>query len=306
MTEVIHTHLHDRRTGVTRHVEDMARALPAKVYGRTVDVPLTTFGELWKVIRGEPAVWHAHRNNELLLGIALQRFARQLKIVFTRHSATEPGAYSRLLMRRADRVLSLHELPHGVDVSRFYPPPDRAAAWHALALGGERGIGVIGRIRPDKGQAEFADAVKQLPDDWRAVMVGLAKDIAWARSLGVRHIDEVSDPAPWYRGLTIVVQPSHQESFGLVLIEAMAAGCCVVAAELPHYRKLLEHGRTGFFYPVGDAAALEATLAPLLADPARADAIGAAAAEHARTHFSIAAEAAALTKVYEGLFTRAS
>jgi mannosyltransferase len=132
-------------------------------------------------------------------------------------------------------------------------------------------------------------------------MVGFAKDIVWARELGVRHVDEVADVAPWYRGLTIIVQPSHQESFGLVLIEAMASGCCVVAADLPHYKKMLEHGRTGFFYPVGDAAALRKTLEPLLADPSRAQAIGAAAAEHARQHFGIEHEAQALGRLYAEL-----
>jgi mannosyltransferase len=301
MTEVIHTHLHPRRTGVTRHVEDMARALPAKVYGETVSVPVSTFGEVWRAVRTQPAIWHAHRNNELLLGLVLRVFARNLRVVYTRHGSTEPGGYSRFLMRRADRVLSLGDYPHGVDLSRFTPPADRTAAWQKLGLGGARGLGVIGRIRPDKGQGDFAQAVKDLPGDWRAVMIGLAKDPAWARGLGVHHVDEVDDPAPWYHGLSIVVQPSHAESFGLVLLEAMASGCCVVAAELPHYKKLLEHGRTGFFYPPGDARALRATLEPLLNDPAKAEAVGRAAAEHARAHFGIEHEAQALSKLYAAL-----
>jgi mannosyltransferase len=301
MTEVIHTHLHPRRTGVTRHVEDMARALPARVYGEQVKVPVTTLAEVWSAIRAGPAIWHAHRNNELLLGLALRLFARRLRVVFTRHAASPPGLYTRLLMRGADRVLSLHDYPHGVDLRRFAPPADRAAAWEQLGLGGRHGIGVIGRIRPEKGQGEFARAVRDLPAEWSAVMVGLAKDLVWARELGVRHVDEVADITPYYQGLTVVVQPSHSEGFGLVLLEAMASGCCVVAADLPHYRQLLEHGRTGFVYPVGDAAALRATLDPLIADPARAQAIGAAAAEHARTHFGIEHEAAALMKLYDAL-----
>jgi mannosyltransferase len=301
MTEVIHTHLHPRRTGVTRHVEDMARALPAKVYGETVTVPVASFSEVWRAVRSQPAIWHAHRNNELLLGLVLRLFARNLRVVYTRHSVTEPGRYSRWLMGRADRVLSLQDHPHGVDLTRFAPPADRSPAWQKLGLGGRHGIGVIGRIRPDKGQGDFAQAVKDLPGDWRAVMVGLAKDTAWAKGLGIPHVDEVADIAPWYQGLTLIVQPSHVESFGLVLLEAMASGCCVIAADLPHYRALLEHGRTGFFYPVGDAKALRATLEPLLNDPARAEAIGHAAAEHARAHFGIEHEARALANLYAAL-----
>src|SRR6476620_2090976 len=99
MPELIHAHIHPRRTGVTRHVEDMARALPAKVYGDQVkDVTrLATFGELWRSVRTGPAIWHAHRNNELLLGLALRLFARRMRVVYTRHSATPPGLWSRLL-----------------------------------------------------------------------------------------------------------------------------------------------------------------------------------------------------------------
>jgi mannosyltransferase len=303
MTEVIHTHLHPRRTGVTRHVEDMARALPARVYGDLVAAPRLTFGELWSTLRSGPAIWHAHRNNELLLGLLLRPFARQLRVVFTRHAATPPGRYTRALMGRADRVLSLDDFPHGVDLARFAPPADRAHAWRQLNLGGRHGIGVIGRIRPDKGQGDFAQAVKTLPADWRALMVGLAKDRAWASGLGLKHIDEVADITPYYRGLSIVVQPSHSEGFGLVLLEAMASGCCVVAAELPHYRRFLEHGRTGFFYPPGDAAALQRTLEPLLADPSRAEAVGRAAAEHARAHFGLEHEVEALSKLYRELLS---
>jgi mannosyltransferase len=254
-------------------------------------------------VRSEPVIFHAHRNNELLLGLQLKRVAKQLKIVFTRHSAKAPGAYSRWLMKQCDRVLTLDAFPHGVDLARFSPPPDRAAAWAQLGQGGLYGIGVVGRIRPQKGQADFAAAVKPVPPDWRAVLVGLAKkrDRAFLDGLGVTHVGETLDVASWYRGLTIVVQPSHSESFGLVLLEAMASGCCVVAAGLPHYRQLIEPGRTGLFYPVGDAAGLRATLAPLLAEPARALAIGEAAAAVARDRFGIEREAARLREAYDAL-----
>src|SRR5258708_3459098 len=92
--QIIHAHLHARRTGVTRHVEDMVRALPALAFGDSLDVPTIRFGELVKIVRAQPAVFHAHRNHELLLGLGLRRLARDLRVIFTRHSERSPSAYT--------------------------------------------------------------------------------------------------------------------------------------------------------------------------------------------------------------------
>jgi mannosyltransferase len=85
-----------------------------------------------------------------------------------------------------------------------------------------------------------------------------------------------------------------------VLAEAMACGCCVVAARLPHYAALMDEGRTGFTYPVGDAMALAAVLVPLLREPERAALVGQAAAEAARARFPLECEVAALEQLYRG------
>ncbi len=80
----------------------------------------------------------------------------------------------------------------------------------------------------------------------------------------------------------------------------MASGCCVVAARLPHYGTLLEEGKTGFTYPVGDVAALVDVLQPLLREPERAAAVGRAAAEAAALRFPLQGEVAALERLYRG------
>jgi len=96
----------------------------------------------------------------------------------------------------------------------------------------------------------------------------------------------------------VLVQPSRRESFGLVVLEAMAAGCCVVAANLGHLPPLIEHGRTGFLYPPGDAQALAAQLEPLLTDPLRAEAVGRAAAAEVRARHGVTEEVANLRALY--------
>ena len=162
----------------------------------------------------------------------------------------------------------------------------------------------VGRIRPAKGQQDLAGAWAALGPrfpGWRAVLAGLVTR-RWRRFAdglsGLEQLGEVDDAPALYRGLTLLVQPSRQESFSLVLLEAMASGCCVVAAALPHYPELVEHGVTGFLYPAGDVPGLQALLEPLLADPSRAEAVGRAAVEEVRTRWTVDREVDGLRAVY--------
>ena len=317
MTPAVHLHFHGRRTGVTRHVEDVARRLPAEVtgWGPLGDVRRLSWRTLLDRAR-EPLVVHAHRNLELLAALLLRWRRRSVRVVFTRHSAGRPSAWTRFLARRADaRVVltrvALRELglraevvPHGVDVARFAPPVDRAEAWRALGVGGTHGLGSVGRVRPAKGQQDLAAAWAALGPrfpTWRAVLAGLVTR-QWRRFAGglagLEQLGEVEDAPSLYRGLTILVQPSRQESFSLVLLEAMASGCCVVAAALPHYPELIEHGVTGFLYPAGDVGSLAGLLEALLAEPSRAEAMGKAAVADVRARWTLDREVDALRAVY--------
>jgi mannosyltransferase len=325
---LVHLHLHRRRTGVTRHVEDVVRALRgrgARAWGAALadDVPRVSLRDVWRAAGQGGLVLHAHRNLELLTALALRTLGRGVRVVWTRHAAGRPGPWTRLLARQADVRVTLTDVgatslglpsvvvPHGVDLSVFRPPADRSAAWSALDAGGDRGLLVVGRIRPAKGQGDAVAALARvLPDApaWRGVLLGKARGRAgaWLRQLlrlargTVRAVGERSDIQRWYQGATILVQPSHAEGFSLVLAEAMACGCCLVAARLPHYGFLLEDGKTGFTYPVGDVDALADVLRSLLAAPDRAEAVGRAAAEAALRLFPLQREVAALERLYQG------
>ena len=319
MTPVVLLHFHGRRTGVTRHVEDVARRLPAVVtgWGPLRDVRRIPWRALLARARSGPVVVHAHRNLELLAALLLRWMRPSVRVVFTRHSAGRPSAWTRFLARRADaRVVltrvALRELglraevvPHGVDVARFSPPADRDESWRALGVGRSHGVGAVGRIRPAKGQQDLAAAWVTLGPKfprWGAVLAGRVtrRWRAFAdRLAGLEQLGELEDMPALYRGLTVLVQPSRQESFSLVLLEAMASGCCVVAAALPHYPEMVEHGVTGFLYAPGDVPGLVALLEPLLAHPSRAAAVGRAAVDEVRARWTLDAEVEALRGVYE-------
>ncbi|AKQ65269.1 Glycosyltransferase [Myxococcus hansupus] len=335
MTLIVHPHFHNRYTGVTRHVESVVPALArdsgseTRVMGTGLsqELPRITWPELLRRLRREPVVWHAHRNNELLVGMLLKLLGRQVRLVFTRHTSIAPSGFTRFIARGADALVSLTKqvadviaLPstvvsHGIDLSRFHPPEDRDAAWRKLGLKGRYGIGVIGRIRKEKGQGDFVQALRPLlpaHPDWQAVLVGLAKgpDQDWLKQQMAGLEDRISLPGeqsviePWYQGLSVLVHPSYAEGYSLVHVEAMASGCCVVASKLPYLDTLIEHGRTGFFFEPGDVQGLRELLDMLMREPERAREIGRNAAEEARRRCGVEHEARALTELYQSTLER--
>ncbi|WIG98190.1 glycosyltransferase family 4 protein [Myxococcus sp. SDU36] len=329
MTLIVHPHFHHRYTGVTRHVETVVPALvrdsgsETRVIGSGLSegLPRITWPELLRRLRREPVVWHAHRNNELLVGMLLKLLGREVRLVFTRHTSMAPSGFTRFIARGADALVSLTKqvadviaLPstvvsHGIDLTRFHPPEDRDAAWRKLGLGGRYGIGVIGRIRKEKGQGDFVQAIRPLlpqHPDWQPVLVGLAKgpDLDWLNQQMAGIESRIALPGeqsviePWYQGLSVLVHPSYAEGYSLVHVEAMASGCCVVASKLPYLDTLIEHGRTGFFFEPGDVQGLRALLDMLMREPERAREVGRNAAEEARRRCGVEHEARALADVY--------
>ncbi|HLU40167.1 MAG TPA: glycosyltransferase, partial [Planctomycetota bacterium] len=107
----------------------------------------------------------------------------------------------------------------------------------------------------------------------QAVALGLGER---ARFLGGLADADLPDA---YRAADVVVLPSvgRGEAFGLVALEAAACARPVVASDLPGVRTVVREGATGKLVPPGDVGALAEALADLLADAARAQALGTAA-----------------------------
>ena len=329
---VIHPHFHRRRSGITGHIESVTlaqRALGEAWVAGPSFLPAVLRMGLWKACRRllrEGGVWHAHRNLEMLFGLFLRCLSRMLgrkplKLVYTRHGFAAPSAWTRFLARRAQACVVLNEesarhfrfpthcIPHGIDLQRFAPPPNRRECWAALGQGGEYGLGAIGRVRPSKGQGDLAEAMAPLWEkhpQWQGLLVGLIKPEhrEWAKQLErsaqgkLKLLGEKSEVCAFYKGLSVVVHPSHGECFSLVVLEAMASGCCVVVAKWPYIPRLIEQGKTGFWFEVGDVEGLRKTLEGLLQNPGRIEEVGRAAAAFARERFSVALEAKRLVELY--------
>jgi phosphatidylinositol alpha-mannosyltransferase len=125
-----------------------------------------------------------------------------------------------------------------------------------------------------KGLVVLLDALDRLPADVRVwvgsdgpqtdelkAKVGGDPRVEWLGRLGE------DEKAARLRAADVFVAPSlHGESFGIVLLEAMAAGTPVVASELPGYAKVARQSREGILVPPGDANALGDAISRVLGD----------------------------------------
>ena len=183
-------------------------------------------------------------------------------------------------------------IPNGVFVDRFAAAEPREE-WRGT--GGT--LGFIGRLDEErKGLptllAALTDVVAARPGvrllvagrgDEEQAVEDLAPEVRAAVTfLGV--VSEV-DKARLLRTVDAYVAPNlGGESFGIVLVEAMAAGAPVVASDLDAFGRVLDDGRVGVTFPTGDTAALAAALLRLLDDAPRRAALSTAAASWVRRY----------------------
>ena len=203
----------------------------------------------------------------------------------------------------------LHVVPFGIELEKFTQPAlSQPAARQQLRLPAAATLlGLIGRFDDGKGQLFVAEAFhrlrQELPgQDVQLVLVGEAtrnqergsayREAVLARiaALGLQEVVHVREftPAPevFYRAIDVFVMASSSETYGMVTIEAMAAGLPLAATRAGGTVELVADGQTGLLYPPGDGTALVGALKKLLLDPAYARQLGAAAQAEAQLHYS--------------------
>src|SRR5512136_2891653 len=121
--------------------------------------------KLWR--RRNPLIWHARRNNEMIVGVLLRSLGWPFRLVFTSAAQRHHTWITRWLIGRMDAIIATSEVSasyltrsanvvhHGVDAARYAPPPDRAAAFAETGLPGSFVIGFFGRVRAQKGTDLF-------------------------------------------------------------------------------------------------------------------------------------------------------
>jgi phosphatidylinositol alpha-mannosyltransferase len=162
-----------------------------------------------------------------------------------------------------------------------------------------------GRHEERKGLAVLLEAFVSLPAETRLWIASDGPDSARLRSQHagddrITWLGRISDAEKFarLRGADVFCAPSlHGESFGVVLIEAMAAGTAVVASGLDGYRNVATDGEDAVLVPPGDTAALASALHDVLFDDALAAALRAGGSGRAR-NFAMSTLAAEYVRTY--------
>ena len=171
-------------------------------------------------------------------------------------------------------------IPNGVDIERFAPTNTAFDEWRDPD---KVNLLFVGRLDPRKGVHLMIEAMTEvvartqgrarllvigdsyLRTRFEASVPNAVKDHVWF--LG--HVPREDLPR-WYRTGDIFVSPaSGNESFGIVLLEAMASGCPVVASDIPGYRSVVQPDLNGLMFEPGNVAALAEMLVKLVNDPER-------------------------------------
>lgn len=263
-----------------------------------IALSLTVTSRVRAVLNAEQFdVVHIHEPLTPMLGTEALRLSRSLTVgtFHAYHDKARGYVLSRLILRRwmrrlhgkiavsqpALQYISKHFpgeyviIPNGVDVAHFAPRPDACGR-----RASDKTILFVGRLEKRKGLEYLLAAyqrVKQRHPEAQLEVVGPGgmlrqkyENIVKERRLaGVTFAGPISneDLPRYYADATVFCAPATgEESFGMVLLEAMAMGKPVVATAIDGYSRLVSHGVEGLLVPPKDDVALAEAISLLLDD----------------------------------------
>jgi glycogen(starch) synthase len=203
---------------------------------------------------------------------------------------------------------SVDVIPYGIDWDRWRDLPAVTTAGPTVLY--------VGRLEPRKAPEVLAAAIRLLRADLpeaRAVFVGRCggcqegtryaewvQGLATDASSGCTHVEEVPRDKlrDLFAGARVVAMPSRFDSYGMVALEAMAAGRPVVVSATTGAAEFVRQVGSGRVVPPGDAEALADSLRPFLRDPEYAHEVGLAGQSAVRKHLDPDRIAAARADAY--------
>jgi glycosyltransferase involved in cell wall biosynthesis len=269
--DLIHAHSH--RYG---HV------LESAAEARTLEVPWVATLHYHPARHDQNAFHHALlRVQDLLFGATAYRDADAIIAI----TEQERRLISDFVPAKRIRVI-----PHGIDLTEWVTPSTQGIPSGDGPALPHRYLLYAGRVAKNKGLPLLLDAIARIPSTERLPLVIMGRDWGMrselelrARRLGIEndlhwlgHIDEPGTYRAVFRGASAFTFASEWEAFGLVLLDAMAAGVPIIATAVGGVPEVLDGGRAGQLVPYGDPAALAAGIRDLVGSPERAKALVAA------------------------------
>ncbi len=269
--------------------EDIRRFSPDIVHLSTPDI-LGTRAQSFAKQLGIPVIASLHTRFETYLDYYRLGWARPLVEAHLRRFyrrcdhvlAPTPALVEAMKLTRGDDRASLWS--RGVDRTLF-DPARRDAGWRRSNGSSDEDVVVLffGRLVAEKGIDRYVSTIRSLQDRTARIhplIVGAGPAANAFHGLQnavlAGHL-EGEQLARAVAGADILLHPSTTESFGNVILEAMASGLAVVSAATANAEALIEHGRTGMLCPPDVIESYEQTILALVEDPGRRRQFGAAA-----------------------------
>lgn len=297
-----------------------------------LDVP--SAHELERFVRRQRIdVVHAHMARDYSLASYAARRNRQTKFVATRHVLFQLNRLHRHTLARAARVIAVSSavakelkrvvnesqialIPNGIDVERFERARvgfDRVRFLRGMSLPDDcLLVGSVGELRTLKRHDDFirgaARIISRFPEthfvlagvdttgDVRKQLEKLVVDLGLKDCF--HFLGWVDNAEELLCAMDVFVSASETESFGLAIVEGMAAGTPVVATRTEGAQEVVEDQKTGLLVPIGDIDRIAEAVTTLLSDPERRRSMGAHAHEAAKTKFSLKRMVDEIEKVY--------
>jgi alpha-maltose-1-phosphate synthase len=305
---IIHTHTLGRIGGIARIIAKLRRIpLVVSIHGGVLDLPAKVRKEFNTPTRG---AWEWGKLFGWLLGS--RKLFRDADCIIT---CNENEA---ALLRKDYPGKRIVVQPHGVPLSH-YQQDQRAAARAAFPqMVGKQILLCVGRIDPIKNQAWLIDQATSIFErhpQALLVLAGPCTDEAYGEMVQ-RKIQELglqgrvlltgglppNDPRliGLMQEARAVLLPSVSETFGLVILEAWAAGTVVVSSRTSGPSALVRDQENGWLFCLDQAAAFHEAIDRALSDPALARSMAAKGAVISQ-EYSLSALAGRLKKLYEDL-----
>lgn len=287
------------------------------------DIPHSKAEIIAAKLTGTPIVVHVHGFPELWL---FDRLFARLVDAFV-YISDEVGRHHEKQRRHSQNGVVIH---NGIDVSVFEKNVDPGFLRSKYNLDpSDLLVGMVGRFEPWKGQRYFVEAMKDVIDahpNAKAFLIGgfnldtgpqpgsIEFDYYQSLLRIIRHYDlndkfiftgYLNNVPDVIASLDIVVHAScTPEPFGLVIIEAMAAGKPVVATDAGGVPDIIQDGKNGILVPMRDATAMAGAIRQLAESPEWAMKMGAAAKRRIADQFTIGRQIAAVQALYARLLGR--
>lgn len=272
-----------------------------------------------------PFVWHM-RDFWLVEAEPAHKWAdRIVKLLFGR-AAAAVIANSHAVAAHLPSSANAFVLHNGIDLSSF--DASHSSPGNKAAMCQEAGfhpaapiVGMVGRLRPTKGQHSFlhmaGKLAKTVPDcrflvvggdpfrvgdDYEARLTALCSQLDLEDR--VHWTGQLSDVRPALEAMDVFVHPGTPEPFGLVNIEAMAMGKPVVAFGHGALPEIVAHDETGILVPPYDIGALTEAVSRLLGDVPLSQRMGLAGRRRVEEYFGIERTVAELEAFYERMLAR--